>query len=80
MDENLLQRIEKALSKIRTSIQLHGGDVEILDIDLPAKVLYVKLTGACVGCAASILTLKIGVERAVTKQVPEIERVEAVDE
>lgn len=81
MDEtaDVLQRVEGALEKIRTAIQLHGGDVHVVDVDLPAKVLYVRLTGACIGCAASILTLKIGVERAIAKQVPEIERVEAVD-
>ncbi len=75
----LTQRIEEALVKIRDVIQLHGGDVEIVDVDLATKTLYVRLSGACVGCAASILTLKIGVERAVTKNVSEIEHVEAVE-
>lgn len=76
---DVLQRVEEALGTIRTAIQLHGGDVHVVKLDLAAKVLYVRLTGACVGCAASILTLKIGIERAIAKQVSEIERVEAVD-
>lgn len=75
---SLFDRVESALSKIRPRIQAHGGDIEVVSIDEPAKTLTVRLSGACCGCPASILTLKIGVERVVFREVPEIEHVEAV--
>jgi len=39
----------------------------------------VKLTGACVDCPMSQMTLRAGVERALIKEVPGIRRVEAVN-
>lgn len=69
-------KVEKALGKIRSALQAHGGDVELVSID--GGVVKVRLTGACVGCPMSMMTLKNGVERALKQDVPEIERVEAV--
>lgn len=71
------QRIEEALEQIREAIQQDGGDVEFVSWDDGAKTAYVALTGSCVGCPASIMTLKMGVERAIKYSVPEVEFVEA---
>ena len=38
----------------------------------------VKMVGACGGCPMSMMTLKAGIEAAVTDAVPEILSVEAV--
>jgi Fe-S cluster biogenesis protein NfuA len=67
--------VEKALDKVRVALQAHGGDVELVGID--GNVVRVKLTGACIGCPFSMMTLKNGVERALKEEIPEIERVEA---
>lgn len=69
--------IEKALDGIREAIQMDGGDVEFVSYDDQLKTAYVALTGSCVGCPASVMTLKMGVERAIKAQVPEVEFVEA---
>jgi Fe-S cluster biogenesis protein NfuA len=70
-------RIEEALGGIREAIQMDGGDVEFVSYDDNLKTAYVALTGSCVGCPASVMTLKMGVERAIKHYVPEVENVEA---
>ena len=55
------ERVEKTLDKIRMALQAHGGDVELVGIE--GNVVKVRLTGACVGCPFSAMTLKNGVER-----------------
>jgi Fe-S cluster biogenesis protein NfuA len=71
------ERIKEALSSIREAIQMDGGDVEFVSYDELTKTVFVSLQGSCVGCPASVLTLKLGVERAIKSQVPEVEQVEA---
>jgi len=38
-------------------------------------VVKVRLTGACGGCPMSQMTLKMGIERLLKKEVPEIKEV-----
>lgn len=71
------EQVEQALGGIREAIQMDGGDVEFVSYDEPNKTVYVSLTGSCVGCPASVMTLKMGVERAIKQHVPEVEHVEA---
>ena len=71
------QKIEKALAKVRPSLQADGGDVELIEVS-DGGVVKVKLTGACGGCPMATMTLKTGIERVLKKEVPEVERVEAV--
>ena len=70
------ENVEKALQKIRPSLQADGGDIELIDIQ--DGVVKVKLTGACGGCPMSQMTLKMGVERVLKEVVPEVKGVEAV--
>jgi Fe-S cluster biogenesis protein NfuA len=60
-DEELLPPVRDVIEKVRPSIKLDGGDIELIDIR-DGKV-YVQLQGACVGCGSSGTTLKFGVER-----------------
>ncbi len=68
------EKVEKALDKIRPLLQRDGGDIELVDIK--AKTVYVRLTGACGCCPMSQMTLKLAVEKAIKEAVPEIEKVE----
>ncbi len=70
------EKVEKALEKIRPSLQADGGNIELVDV--ADGVVKVRLTGACGGCPMSQMTLKMGVERALKQQVPEVKRVESV--
>ena len=73
----LKEKIESALNKVRPSLQADGGDVELIDVDEDG-VVKVKLQGACAGCPMSQMTLKMGIEKILKQNVPEIDRVEAV--
>ena len=72
-----VEKIEKMLENIRPYLQADGGDISLVEItdDL---VIRVKLLGACGCCPHSMQTLKLGVEQAIKKEVPEIKEVVAV--
>jgi Fe-S cluster biogenesis protein NfuA len=77
-DLNMLKdQIEDALNKVRPSLQADGGDVEFVDVD-EEGVVKVRLTGACGGCPMSQMTLKMGIEKILKQNVPQISGVEAV--
>ena len=73
----LREKVEDALNKVRPSLQADGGDVQLIDVDEDG-VVKVKLTGACGGCSMSQMTLKMGIEKILKQNVPEVERVESV--
>ena len=71
------ERIEKALSNIRPLLQRDGGDVELVEVT-DDGVVKVRLSGACSGCPMAEMTLRLGIERALKKEIPEVKTVEAV--
>ena len=74
----LKERVEDALNKVRPSLQADGGDVELVDVDDSDGVVKVRLQGACAGCPMSQMTLKMGIEKILKQNVPEVSRVESV--
>ena len=68
-------KVEEVLDKIRPSLMRDGGNVELIDVS--AGVVKVKLTGACAGCPMSTMTLKMGIERILKQEIPEIKEVVA---
>lgn len=75
-EETLFDRVDRALDLIRPSIRMDGGDVELVDVE--EGIARVKMVGACGGCPMSMMTLKMGIERAVRHHVPEVKAVEAI--
>lgn len=73
----LKDKVEGALQKVRPSLQADGGDVQLVDVSEEGLV-KVRLTGACGGCPMSQMTLKMGIERILKQNVPEVKTVEAV--
>ncbi|MFW6123864.1 MAG: NifU family protein [Acidobacteriota bacterium] len=69
------ERVESVLNKIRPSLEADGGNVKLVSVK--NGVVKVKLTGACAGCPMSQMTLKMGIERLLKKEIPEIKSVEA---
>jgi len=78
MSENIIEKIEKALQSVRPYLVADGGDVEFVSFNEDG-IVEVRLTGACVGCPMSLMTLRAGIERALMRDIPEIKRVEAVE-
>ena len=53
-----------------------GGDIELIDVN--DGTVKVKLTGACAGCPMSTITLKMGIEKILKQEIPEIKEVVSV--
>jgi Fe-S cluster biogenesis protein NfuA len=70
------EKVEEVLNKIRPALVADGGDVLLVDVE--EGVVKVKLTGACAGCPMSQMTLKMGIEKFLKKEIPEIVDVIAV--
>ncbi|TEU07407.1 MAG: NifU family protein [Candidatus Aminicenantes bacterium] len=70
------EKVEKSLDKVRPALMADGGNVELIEVE--DGVVKVKLTGACSGCPMSQMTLKLGIERHLKKEIPEIKEVVAV--
>jgi len=71
------EKVEAALNKIRPWLQEDGGDVELVEVTSEG-VVKIRLTGACRGCPLSQMTLKVGIEKAIKEEVPEVKEVVAV--
>jgi len=78
MEDNMKDRILRALESVRTGIQADGGDVEFIEVNEQGKVL-IKLIGNCGDCPMAEITLQQGIERILKTQVPEVSSVEAVN-
>jgi len=74
---DLKEKVEKVLEKIRVNLIADGGNVQLVDITKD-KVVKVRLTGACAGCPMSTITLKMGIEKTLKAEVPEVKSVESV--
>jgi len=62
--------------EIRPQLKADGGDIELVDID--RNKVYVRLLGACLGCPATGVTLKLLVESKLKEFVDENIEVEEV--
>jgi Fe-S cluster biogenesis protein NfuA len=71
------ERVQEILDKIRPSLQADGGDVELVEVGEDG-IVKVKLKGACAGCPMSQMTLKMGIERFLKKEIPEVAEVVSV--
>ncbi len=72
------EKVEEILGMVRPMLNRDGGDVELVGISEDGTV-SVKLKGACNGCAMASLTLKMGIEKILKQEVPEVKEVVAVD-
>lgn len=77
MKDDLMERVQKALDKIRPYLATDGGDARILEIS--NNVVKLELLGACGNCPMSRMTLQAGVEESIKRSVPEIIAVEATN-
>ena len=75
----LNDRVSEVIEKIRPHIQADGGDIELVGIDTDNGKVTIRFHGSCKGCPMSAMTLKMGVERHMKEQVPEVTEVVAVD-
>jgi Fe-S cluster biogenesis protein NfuA len=70
-NEDLKEPVSNVLEELRPMLQMDGGDVTLIDIDIPT--VFVQLQGGCVGCSSAGATLKYGIEKALREKIhPEL--------
>ncbi len=77
-NDELIQKIERALDSMRPYLAADGGNVRVLDVT-DDKTVRLELLGSCGSCPMSAMTFKGGLEEAILKAVPEIRKVVAVN-
>ena len=78
-NESFEERVKNVLELIRPSLQSHGGDIEFVEATEEDGKVFVELQGACQGCQGALMTLKMGVERILKGEIPEVTEVVAVN-
>jgi Fe-S cluster biogenesis protein NfuA len=73
----LEEQIKTALDNVRPSLQADGGDVEFVGVD-EEGIVSLRLTGACGGCPMAQMTLKMGIENYLKKEIPQVNSVVGV--
>jgi Fe-S cluster biogenesis protein NfuA len=66
-----VQLIKLALKEVEPALQMHGGGVKYIDLT-DEGVVRLQLQGHCSGCAYSIVTLKMGIEKVLMERLPNI--------
>jgi len=70
------EKVEEVLEKVRPHLEADGGGVELVDV--VDGIVSVRLTGACGACPSSTMTLKMGIERALKEEIPDLVEVQQV--
>lgn len=74
---NVEEKIVNEIEKLKPYLQNDGGNIEFIKFE--DGIVYVKLTGACVGCSLIDVTLKDGIEEILVTEIPEVKQVVKVD-
>jgi len=75
--DSMREEVEEILESLRPMLIQDGGNIELVDIE--DGVVKVRLVGSCVSCSSSLMTLKMGIEKALKKAIPMVRCVESVD-
>ncbi len=75
--DSMEEEVEEILESLRPMLIQDGGNVELVEIE--DGVVKVRLVGACVSCSSSLMTLKMGIEKALKKAIPMVRCVESVE-
>jgi Fe-S cluster biogenesis protein NfuA len=70
------EQVDVVLDRIRPLLRSDGGDIELVDVI--GNTARVRLTGRCAGCPSAYMTLHVGVERALRKEVADFEQLIAL--
>jgi Fe-S cluster biogenesis protein NfuA len=76
--EQLIARVEDALSSVRPHLMVDGGNVEVVDITDDMRV-QIRWMGMCETCSMSGMTLRAGITEAIRGKIPEITGVDPVN-
>lgn len=67
----LAERVQSVFDElVNPRIASHGGAVELVDVE--DDNVYIRMSGGCQGCSASAATLRMGIERTLREEIPEV--------
>lgn len=72
-NDQIVEQINEVLDMLKPNFYMHGGDIELVKYE--EGRVYVNLQGNCVGCPASVYTLKLMVEENLKREVPQVQEV-----
>ncbi len=76
-DPALVEMIKNLLEEqVRPAVAQDGGDIIYRGFE--EGVVYLEMLGACSGCPSSTATLKMGIERLLLENIPEVKEVKAL--
>lgn len=73
--EEFLADVNRVLDTVRGGLVMHGGNIELVDVEPETGTVQVRFQGACVGCPMSELTFKAGIEEALLGMLPDVHNV-----
>jgi len=70
-DEEIYQAVKNNLPEVNQYVNSHGGDIKLLGVK--EGTVYIELTGTCHGCAMSLMTTKMVVQKKLRELIhPEL--------
>lgn len=70
------ESVESVLDRIRPAMRADGGDIELVGV--LGNSARVRLIGMCAGCPSAYMTLHVGVERALRREIAEFDELQVV--
>jgi Fe-S cluster biogenesis protein NfuA len=70
------ERVQAVLDRVRPYLIADGGDIELVAVD--GNSAAVRLTGVCARCPSAHMTLHVGVEMALRREIPDFDTLREV--
>ena len=70
-----LSQLDELMELMRPSVQMDGGDLQLLSVDPEEGTVDIRLVGACSSCAISSVTLNDGVSRLLKERLDWVKNV-----
>jgi len=78
--KEILEDVQQQLDeKVNPALEGHGGKADALDFNDQTGTVRLLMSGGCSGCSGAQYTLQMQVEGLLKHFVPEIQKVEGVD-
>jgi Fe-S cluster biogenesis protein NfuA len=65
------ERVQAVLDRVRPYLIADGGDIELVAVD--GNSAAVRLTGVCARCPSAHMTLHVGIEMALRREIPDFD-------
>ena len=72
------ERVRAVIEELRPMLRADGGDIAFVAADEAKGRVEVHLKGACRTCAASMMTMSMGVEARLKERIPSVREVVSV--